>query len=427
MDAKKYAHLSVKRRRIERTTDDECKSDALEDLNLLKLIETALRNEDCSKAVAKIFQQKYRESSFTIEKSVPGHSGFRTSFSAVKVIGLPVATDMINHFGHLIQKLSIKIDVDVSKCEPYDANENINLLNAINEHCRESLVEFELHYAGCNTNNAFNQIKGPFNRVEFLRLDVHNMNDQTEHRQLNKIFPNVREIELELNHLKSSSFIDCNLPKLESLRIDDGRIYETNKAVLIDLIKNNPQIKYLSILHPSPEALDYIQKYLPNLQELQINLNSQEEEQTKVNENNEKYIKFLLNYPNIQNLRIGNGVNNAHLLKLIGKFPKLSQALFGFENDVSEDNIVEFVKQSPSLNQLAIFYSNVEKTRAIENGLKTKLGTDFSIKSDVNTPAQELSIERKIPVVNGANHCHSMIYNTVVMILAAFAIRFFNL
>lgn len=68
----------------------------------------------------------------------------------------------------------------------------------------------------------------------------------------------------------------------------------------------------------------------------------------------DEYQSFLFKYPKIQKLFAAMSLHSAHLLvlKLIGKFSELVNAAFDFHNDVSVDNIIEFVKQTPSLNQL---------------------------------------------------------------------------
>lgn len=117
------------------------------------------------------------------------------------------------------------------------------------------------------------------------------------------------------------------------------------------------------------------------------------------------HLNFLLEYPKVQKLFAARSLHSAHLLKLIGKLPELANATFDFDNDVSVDNIVEFVKQTPSLNQLEFLYENNEKIETLENidafvnELKAELDTNFHIKStnepDMNTLLRKFSVERK--------------------------------
>lgn len=387
-----------------------------------QLIDAADKSENCLNAAAAVFKEKFTNYVYKIEKNIDDtkhkvHSLNGTDL--VTVYGLGYGKKLVKHFGGLIQNLIIKIDVGKSNCEALQVNEIIEFLSTVDKECRQSLLQFNLQYDACDANNVFNPIKGPYEHVVHLTLDVYNMTKQAKKRQLDAIFPNVKHLEVKFHQLNDSSFIDCNLPKLEELTLDDGS-YEFNKQMFVDLLRNNPQIADLTLWNYKPEALGYIEKYLTNLQSLTINLQQNDED-----------INFLLNIGSnhkIQKLSIGPGLQNAQLSKLIGTFPKLSQAdLYKIDADVSAENIVKFIEHSPSLNRLTIDEienSTSESRNALVKQLKEALDTLFYVKIDQES---KLHIERKVPVSIAAYTRTNAICNAFVMLVVGISTRHFNL
>lgn len=223
-------------RRVKRTTDDKCQIDALKNSGLLDLIEAAEKNEDCSKVAAEVFQEKFAKKSFVISSNDESQFYDR---SVELISDLQVAKQMINHFGHLMQNLDLMFDRG-GVCEPSIIVDIQNVLIAIDEHCRESLVDFALVYMGCNASNVFNQIQGPFERVENLTIALHELSGQTvdHHVQLNAMFPIVRRLVINLNYNIHSSLRDCEFPHLEILEIR-GNSRDDDEPIFIDLLKKN--------------------------------------------------------------------------------------------------------------------------------------------------------------------------------------------
>lgn len=411
--------------RSARRAADECKVDVLKNLELGELINAADASEDCSKAAADVFQKKFTKHVYRFVK----HSDYTNHKDSiiinskdVSIYGLKYGTKLVNHFGHLVRHLVIKINVDKSGCGSIRVNETIEFLKAVDAQCRKSLLEFDMKYDACDVNNAFNQIIGPFARVEVSSLDIQNMTGQAKKRQLDAIFPNVKHLRMQFHQLKDFAFVDCNLPKLETLTIFHGS-YEFNKDMFINLLKNNPQIINLALVsHVTPEVLGYVEKHLTNLQSLVVEL-KQDEIDSKQNDD---YMNFLLKYSKIPRLTIGNGLKNVQLLKLIGNYPKLSQATFSIDPDVKADNIQKFIEESPSLNDFTVFgVNNSANICAIDKQLKTAIVADFNIRFI----GKEVQIKRRDPstVPNFAYSHNNAICNYFVMLIVAFSTRYFLL
>lgn len=471
----------MKHRRTKRTIDDECGIDALENLEILDLIKAADKNESCSKVAADVFQKYFAKNDIVIEKypNAYGNSNsydYDSSTFEESIANLQAATAMISHFGHLIQKLAISFSIDDSLCEQPQMIAVLDVLKAIDERCRKSLVKFELDYRGCNVNNVFNQIQGPFEHVEILNCNLYDMNRKTNgrHFQLNTVFPNIRQLQIHLHHLSDPSFIGCEFPKLESLDITNGLSDESIQSMLIDLLKKNPQITSVSLNYPTYQALQHVKTHLTHLEELNIDTVFQEEFNSgKTHENEEiqfpmvkrlhlqiegeqcrlpsgisfdetelqnislicnsgnhtdEYLNFLLKYPKIQKLEAGIDMHSVVLMKLTGKFPELSHAVFGFHEDVTVDNIIEFIKKTPKLQQMEFFKEHT-KNDAFTTQLLMKFGTELDIKFGIRRFKNEILPSKKVLKYiyierNAAYLFQNAIHITVIMFMIAYASRF---
>lgn len=424
-------------------------------MSILDLINAVEKNDDCSTVASEVFQQKYAEKQFIIEKYPNKYAKYpnqNTDDSEILISNLQAGIKMLNRFGHLIQELKLRFNQDMSLCEPPHMDEVLSILKAIDAHCRESLVKFIMFYRGCNVNNIFNQIKGPFKRVEYVASFLSDMNEQTKDLQFYAVFPNVQELATHLNADNNRLLNDCELPKLKNLTIYGGlgnANYESNEPILINLLRKNPQITKLKFWDSKYKVLRHVQKYLTHLKELDLNELIEERTDSRELEEihfptverfrmrlgdkqcpapnaisfnvnaireielicdsgnlTEESLNFLLKYTKIRKLLAGNGLHNVTLLKLIGKFPEISHAAFDFDDDVSVNNIIEFIKQTSSLNQLKVIYENFENFDSFVNQLKMELDTDFNIKLNVittlfsKTVYKKISIERKIPITN---------------------------
>lgn len=87
--------------------------------------------------------------------------------------------------------------------------------------------------------------------------------------KLNKIFPNMRILEIFVERLRDNNCIGVHFPRLENL---DPDLFSNNfNAYQIkQMIKLNPQIRSLSIQRSSLEFLLTLRNLLPNLEHLVV-------------------------------------------------------------------------------------------------------------------------------------------------------------
>lgn len=425
-------------------------------MDALRLVEAAEISEDCSKAAVAVFQQKFNENEF-----------FPLENSAY----LQQETKLIKHFGHLIKKLSINIGPEV--CEQNRMHEAEYLLEAINTHCRESLVEFKLNYTGCNTNHVLQKLTGPFERVELLLIDL---NDMIETNViLCQVFPNIRELEIIYFNLDYPSFAYCKFPQLKRLGIDNRYTKKDKESILLDVFKNNPQISYLSMISPTTKLFRLVKDNLKGLEDLHLTMQSKIEtnwfswftqdvkfksvrrvmltygehdcklpKHIKFNkfklqeitllctagDENEDFLNFIVKYKKLRKLSAGNALNNTHLSSLTGKVEKLSEAFFDFHKNVEVKNIIAFVQKAAFLNRLEFIHQDIANVNDFENQLKAELGADFNIQHfDIpgSLTSKRFIIQRKVPIVveedNYSNGATSL-YHSIVMFMAAYAASF---
>lgn len=98
----KSIQTSTKHRRAEQTTNDECKFDALKNLDILHLYNAVQKNANCSKVATEVFQQNFTGKYFVVDNIYP--DAYSSGSSEVLFFNLQTGIKMINHFGHLIQK-----------------------------------------------------------------------------------------------------------------------------------------------------------------------------------------------------------------------------------------------------------------------------------------------------------------------------------
>lgn len=134
------------------------------------------------------------------------------------------------------------------------------LLNAANEYCSESLVEFGLQL---DQPIAIPPMLKPFENVK--RVSIKNempLIDSDAH--MNGTFPALSALSIS-GWSADTDYVNCHFPDLEHL------IAETpNEHLIADLVFQNPQIREISVQSGSLDLLLIIKEALPNLEHLSI-------------------------------------------------------------------------------------------------------------------------------------------------------------
>lgn len=105
-------------------------------------------------------------------------------------------------------------------------------------------------YGDCDV-GIFNEIKGPFQKTEFVKIRLFGFTQNTDNLKLNVIFPRVRHLDLDLQSITDLNFVDCEYRYLSELGIASGILDESFDAHLKGLLKKNQQITTVSVVSPT--------------------------------------------------------------------------------------------------------------------------------------------------------------------------------
>lgn len=413
--------------RIARQTDEEsnekCSAETLEKLSTFNLAKAANFSDHCSIVAKEIFAR--RSASETVEL----------------LNAEPASMEVFKHFGHLITKLSLRFDRQKAAYRQEEIGEFRKLLQSVNKNSRKLLVEFAIHYTSNCYLDIFEDIKGPFERAETVSIEFSNLVVHTNNVRLNTTFPHVRHLELDYDQVTHPYFVDCQYADLETLSVTGILLNESEEIIFRDILRQNQNIRSLSLKNPTQPTLTLVNQNLPNLEELHIYGSINEDEwddgvnfesikkleirfQTHkcsmpqhiefnpdlehlllhclYSEIGDDYFAFLDNFSQVKNLTAGVEFNHEHLEKLTGKFPELLIADFGVRNDVTAEDIAEFIDESEHLLMLTFLYISNPNAHDFAEQLGALIGEDFNIQFK-RSPASTVYflVERKPPGDNG--------------------------
>lgn len=393
----------------------------MEKLSSSALAVTANYSDNCKNVATGIFSRRFASDTVRFSNAEP------ESF------------DVLKHFGYLISKLSLDFYPNFGGCTSNDPERFEKLLRLINQECRNSLIEFEIRYSSDCPIDIFKEIQpfGPFEQAEIVSLQITGVTVfKTNNLRLNEIFPRVRHLELKLERLTDTNLVDCEYSYLDELSIA-GRLLDKSMDKTFDsLLKRNKRIRWISIINPTYHIFQSIHEHLKHLDEFHIRQSIKEDLFGKTiyfadikkldirmfshecslpkriefsstleelvlhcaySDIGESYFDFLSKFRSLRNLTAGVELNKAGLLKLIGEYPNLSEANFGFRNDVLADDIVNFVKESKRLNVLTFMYISIANPNEFEKQLLSQIGEDFYIEfKSFGASNVEFKVQRKV-------------------------------
>lgn len=169
--------------------------------------------------------------------------------------------NIIKRFGSAIQRIYIEHEW----IESTDATQNI--IQCIANYTSDSLTHLNL---GIIKPNTLAQLPMTFGHIESVAFATKRGIILGETPPLNQLFPNLRQLEMDLLAEIDYNFIDVEFPKLEHLYMvldRDGR-YRTNQ--IISMIEKNPQIKSIGCENCERDYFDAIYRILPNITNLTL-------------------------------------------------------------------------------------------------------------------------------------------------------------
>lgn len=404
-----------------------CDSQTLEKYNISLLANAAGLNQHCTKLATDIFQRRF--ASDFVEISTIDSASFH----------------ILKHFGHLISSLAINLIRFGKLCTANEIAKYRNLLQYASHYGRNSVKTLRISYnENCwNTHydvDIFYGIKSSFDRVENGSINLRGATIKTNSIQLKKFIPNVRHLELNFESLSDPIFISGEYPNLDKLSISGRLLDKSYDEVFKNLLLENPQIRSVSLVQPSYQIFQHLEKYSKNLKEIEILRSIRGERPQEIihlssverlvlrfdrhgchplegisfgqelNElvfecqpQNVKYFNTLSTLRQIKKLSTGNTkLNDENLLKLAGEFPKLIEAEFWFHENVTVDSIAKFIRSNQKMNKLSFWYFSKSESNGLLNQIETSIDTDFDVhKSNENdSKAAFFVIKRKMPPIH---------------------------
>lgn len=321
----------------------------------------------------------------------------------IRFLSVGLFENVLKEFGHSIRNLMIENTVKV---------ENPQLLNAtyklIEKYCSDTLVQLHLNWAGpC----FLDEIEKPFKKVVNVTWEL----NSHEVFNLRDLFPAMRSLCVKYDDpLRIPLNTPLKFPQMEHLSINytnKNPDFHKTEPLVIQFMKENPQIRQLSMNQLSPRLLECVAKRLPNLEKLELCEYRHDEEfgvhhfdftQLKsfkfgyylgyywpryinFSDNLEEfesasfpydthYSDFIVNNKNLKILRIfgGLGASNKHVQLLASAHLNIEEMILDCNYDIKADSIVQLIKNTTRLNEIQLTMNTTPFTIA-ETIAKLKL------------------------------------------------------
>lgn len=361
-------------------------------------------NEQCQSVALKIFSDK--------------HASQPLKFST----GDPHSLDALKYFGDLIQSSKFSFDGG-DYCDADKTSKYRQLFQYANQY-KESVEDFEIMGEICGL-NLFDEIKDPLNKTEIVVINQRNMHiDKGNKNNLCKIFPNVQILNLNVENLNKRTFIDCEFHLLDKLIIGGAILDETYHETFKNFLIKNSRIQHITFTSPTNRRIFLLLKkylrnlkyvgifdevldddveneiFIPSVRKLEIGyrprypshkydipmgitFGGEELEELNIKffpqDRDYKYFSILYRYPNIKVLNAGFKLFNRDLLKMVGRFPLLTNANFEIKDDVTNNTIVKFIEKCDQLKEVNFFFESKELQSWTRNYLKERFSEKFTI------------------------------------------------
>lgn len=263
--------------------DFDCLEYVLEYLELQDLLNVADSTRRLRKAAELVFGAKYSDKLVIFHKIEDSlDETFSTTDETIDIKNLKIGLKLLRCFGCkvfkvMFEKQSSNFKMDIDKLSQTDRK----LCNAINDYCAESLKEicirptciretfslYRSHIIEC--------FEKPFKNVTTLDFMNYNFAEECD---LNKIFPNLKQIRIRSLCESNVSFYSTNtkhFPNLKTLQIlvinsEQDAVF--NNESMVSFLELNPQLKELVIADPKLSTslnTNFIQSAVDSLQNIE--------------------------------------------------------------------------------------------------------------------------------------------------------------
>lgn len=387
----------------------------------MDLVRATSENEHCMNVTSEIFSKRFASQRFHF--STEDH---------------PDSLGILKYFGRAIESSTFYFAHN-EECDPSTTSKYRELLKYADRYAR-SVKDFEVMGGICGL-NLFVEIQFGFSSAEVVFIHQRNLESKGIYQQnLCEVFPNVRNLQLNIGSDDIESFINCEFYSLDELTVGgavlDKKLDETFKSFLI----KNSRIQHISFISPTRRRTFELVKiilrnlqhvsifdkvldddveneiFIPGVRKLEISFGSDSEcelplgitfggdelQELSLNCNltgkHYKYINTLYRYPNIKSLNLCIE-NYLRLSEITGKFPLLTEA--SFTHLYADDNdVAKFIEKCDQLRKVNFLFGNGRTAWDTQ----VYLEKTFGIISVTPDPHNKLRFEWNKPnPVNSAN------------------------
>lgn len=208
-----------------------------------------------------IFETKYSDKTIEISDALPTEEDvFIDRRGVISIDDRVVALNILERFGHLIQKLAIRYSSD-------DLNE---IINSIGLHCADGLIQLEIDSFDVKL---FEKFQKPFKNVEILSIVGHFNRVAASNLSFTELFPVLRELSLNHVEINDPKSLLIEIPTLRHVHINAYQFNMTNHLTenqFQDLLRKNSQIESLKLDNGNRELLKLINRIVPKLESLEL-------------------------------------------------------------------------------------------------------------------------------------------------------------
>lgn len=308
-----------------------------------------------------------------------------------------------------------------------EGNESVEMNKLVNKFGYEALTHLNL---GSIQDDALQQYTIPFDQVEDLSCIIYLSRGTTKIMPFNQLFPKLRRLSINLDFNADYSFIDCEFSELEYLDIIVTEAsWSCGQSQIEGMLQKNPQIKSIEIINFPHDFVEFISKWLPNVENLTLHEFGIGNEPVQLNnvinfklyafspvsidklilprlesikffyssmyfnawntffKNNQQITKLVINeYYSLENLR---------LLEITSRLMNLVEILLKCYSPISDETISRIIERHDKLMKLQWSVEHHDDTRSIQERFENEWHIKYILK-----PSNAILLERKNTTLN---------------------------
>lgn len=367
----------------------------LEKLDLPNLLRVAETNKHLSQLAVEVYNQNFIDKPLKIQApTFPNRFKMKVG-NEIIVADVEIILKFLKVFGTSIRALRVQY-------ERIDFEDAKKITLHINQYCSESVTH--IGFSGI-TKEIWYLLKKPFASVHDVAF--RKIVEPAKGMKINQKFPQLRTLMLLDTIVKEPKIFDSKFSHLDHLFITTLRPENDFANQTKYLLKNNPQIRHLSVQHNFRSFLENMTNELQHIETLellwpqddysngnQIHLNHvkklivtsnsfpvptkivftklEEIECFCYPELNNEYIDYMGLNKNLIRLNITSDVNNDQFIRLQRAFTRLVEASLKCGGDVTANTVIEFIEMNTKLDKLRLLNNNQSLYHRLLDNLKQK-------------------------------------------------------